>query len=348
MLGNPLQERNDLARFTTVPAVLRRVALPIATVGAVAALSACDLPFGLGTPSTRALESGASATLAPAQSFEITGSYTESAQSWSIDLQIGQPGTEHVALSSADLKVEAILLPKDAYFRGQKFLSDHMAKDPLSQNLVKAAGNAWWKGAAGLAPQMPDLTDGAVFKTTFLGSVVTHRTDHVTVDGIDAVEMSSARADVYIASLSPYHVLRVAMKKGVVIDGIADGDFRYTNFNQDFAIAAPTDVIDFSNLSTLPPIYTVVSVDASGCASPCMVSALLKNLGGLTGAKAPSAVTFKMTATASAAVLGTCQVQVIPDVGFNATTIVRCTINLTGQLGNAALVTATADNPGRA
>jgi len=160
--------------------------------------------------------------------------------------------------------------------------------------------------------------------------------------------MSSARADVYIASQSPYHVLRVHMKSGVVIDGLADGDFRYGNFNQDFGISSPSDVIDFSNLSTLPPIYTVVSVDASGCASPCVVSALLKNLGGMTGAKAPSTITFTMTASASKAVLGTCQVKVVPDVVFNATTTIRCTINLSGQSGNAALVTATADNPGHA
>jgi hypothetical protein len=328
--------------------VLRRLALPIAGVAAVAALSACDLPFGLGTPSTRALESGSSGTLSSAQSFEITGSYTEAAQSWTIDLQMGRPDTEHIVVSSTDVKVEAILLPNAAYFRGQKFLSEHMATDPLSVNLVKAAGNAWWKGAAQLAPQMPHLTNGAVFKTTFLGSVVTQRTDHDSVDGTDAVDMSSARADVYIASQSPYRVLRVHMKKGVVIDGIADGDFRYSNFNHDFGISSPSDVIDFSNLSTLPPIYTVVSVDASGCAAPCVVSALLKNLGGMTGAKAPSTITFTMTASASKAVLGTCQVQVIPEVGFNGTTTVRCTINLSGQSGNAALVTAAADNPGHA
>jgi len=91
-----------------------------------------------------------------------------------------------------------------------------------------------------------------------------------------------------------------------------------------------------------------VSVDASGCASPCVVSALLKNLGGMTGAKAPSTITFTMTASASKAVLGTCQVKVVPDVVFNATTTLRCTINLSGQSGNAALVPATADNPGHA
>jgi hypothetical protein len=138
------------------------------------------------------------------------------------------------------------------------------------------------------------------------------------------------------------------MKKGVAIDGMGEGDLKYTNFNQDFRIAAPSDVIDFSNLSTLPPIYTVVSVDTSGCASPCQVSALIKNLGGMTGAKAPSTITFTMTTTSSGAALGSCQVQVVPDVGYNNTKTVGCTITMNGQQGSATIVTAKADNPGRA
>jgi hypothetical protein len=107
-------------------------------------------------------------------------------------------------------------------------------------------------------------------------------------------------------------------------------------------------VIDFSNLTTLPPIYTVVSVDASGCSSSCVVSALLKNLGGLVHAQAPSTITFTMTDTASRQVLGSCQSPVVPDVKYNATTTVRCSIdNVTAQQSNAAVVTAVPDNPGR-
>jgi hypothetical protein len=139
------------------------------------------------------------------------------------------------------------------------------------------------------------------------------------------------------------------MKPKVVIDGISDGDFRYGNFDKDFGISAPTDVIDFSNLSTLPPIYTVLSVDTSGCLSPCVVSALLKNLGGMTAAVSMSTVTFTMTDSVSKRVLGTCSTQVTPDVGYNATTTITCTFaNLDIQQANAATVTATADNPGRA
>jgi hypothetical protein len=345
---------------------LSLLAVVIGSVG-LAALAACDLPAGLGQPTTRALESGAADTLTAAKSFEITGSYSESAAAapqapasaarqnlppqattWTIDVQVVRPGTEHMVVSAADVKLEAIVLGTDAYFRGNQFLSLHMGSDPLSRNLVKAAGNAWWKGAAGIVPRLPDFTVGSAFKSTFLGTAVTQRYDHVSVDGLDAINLSGPRADVFISTAAPYHLLRVHMKKGVVIDGVSDADLRFANFNRDFAIAAPSDVIDFSNLSTLPPVYSVESVDTSGCGSPCVVSAVLKNLGGATGARAPSTITFTMTSTASGTVIGTCQAQVTPDVGYNATTTVSCTIgSLSGEQANAAIVTAVADNPGR-
>ena len=319
-------------------------------------LSACDVPFGLGQPTTRALEKGAADTLTAARTFEITGSYRESDVSglvsaptvWSMDLQVARPDREHAVVSSSAVKLEAIVLGNDAYFRGNQFLSQRMGSDPLSQNLVKAAGNAWWKGPAGQLPRLQDFTDGSTFSSTFLGTAVTQRTDHVSVDGLDAVELSGPRADVFIAASPPHQVLRVHLKTGVVVDGISDADLRFKNFNQDFRIAAPSDVIDFSNLSTLPPLYSVVSVDTSGCGSPCAVSAVLKNLGGMTGAQAPSTITFTVTDAASGQVLGTCKAVVQPDVGYNSTTQVVCTMaGLNGQQVNAATVTATADNPGR-
>jgi hypothetical protein len=252
-----------------------------------------------------------------------------------------------VTVTTADVKLEAIILGNNTYFRGQQFLSAHMGSDVVSRGFVQAAGNGWWKSTAGHVPDLTDLTDGNLFKTTFLGPAVTKRTDHLSVDGIDAVELSSARGDVFVTSQAPYRVLRVRLKHGAVVDGIRDADVRYINYNRDFRITVPSDVIDFSNLSTLPPIYTVLSVDTSGCASPCVVSALLKNLGGMTGARAPSTITFTMTDTASRQPVGRCQAQVVPDVGYNATTTVSCTIvEVTAQRSNAATVTATPDNPG--
>ncbi len=313
----------------------------------VTALSACTLPFGFDLPTTRSLESGATGTLIAADSFEITGSYSDGSKQWSIDLQLSRPDSEHVTVTTADVKLEAIVLGNNAYFRGQQFLSAHMGGDLVSRSFVQAAGNGWWKSSAGHVPDLTDLTDGNLFKTTFLGPAVTERTDHLSVDGIAAVELSSARGDVFVTAQAPYRVLRLRLKRGVVVDGIREADLRFVNYNNDFRIAAPADVIDFSNLSTLPPIYTVLSVDTSRCASPCTVSALLKNLGGMTGARAPSTVTFTMTDTASRQPVGRCQTQVVPDVGYNATTTVSCTIDdVTAQRSNAATVTATPDNPG--
>jgi len=321
----------------------------LATAGAallLAGLSACDLPFGLGTPTERALESGALASLT-ASSFEITGSFTDSGDKWSIDMQLLPRTTaEHLTVSGPKVNVEALIFGDVAYFRGHQFLSDHMGSDTLSRDLVAAAGNAWWKGSAGLAPQLPDFTGPSGFKATFLGSAVTQRTDGVSVNGVDAVALSGPRADVYLASAPPNRLLYLQTKKGVVIDGIADVQLQYLNYQKDFGLAPPKDVIDFSNLSTLPPIYSVLSVDTSGCASPCVVRATLRNLGGPNGAKAPSTVTFTMKDSASGAVIGSCQAQVIPDVGFNATTTVSCTIS--GTPSGSATVTATPDNPGRA
>jgi hypothetical protein len=319
-------------------------------VGAVvvAALSACDVPFGLELPTTRSLESGATGTLVAADSFEITGSYSDGSNQWSIDLQMSQPGARHVTVTAADVKLEAIILGDNAYFRGQQFLSTHMSGDAVSRSFVKAAGNGWWKGSAGHVPRLTDLTDGNAFRSTFLGQAVTRRTDHVSVDGIDAVELSGARGDVFITAQAPYRVLRVRLKHGAVVDGIRDADLRFVNYNNSFQISAPADVIDFSNLSTLPPIYTVLSVDTSGCASPCALHALLKNLGGMAGARAASTITFTMTDTASRQLVGRCQTQVVPDVTYNATTTVTCSIgNVSAQQSNAATVTATPDNPGR-
>ena len=321
----------------------------------VALFSACQAPFGLGEPSTRSLEDGAAGSLASAKTFQITGSYSEGGHQWSIDMQTARLSSQHVIVSDSELKLEAVILfdanglPTEAYFRGSQYLSQHMGQDPASRNLVKAAGNAWWKGSASQVPPIIELTQGPAFRTAFLGTAVSRRTDHVAVDGVDAVELSGPRADVFIAASEPHQLLRLHFKTGAAIDGITDADFKYSNFGKDFNIVKPTDVIDFSNLSTLPPIYTVVSVDTSKCAATCVVSALIKNLGGKLGAQAPSTITFTMTDSATKATVGTCQAKVAPDVGYNATTTVACTIpSVSGQQANAAIVTAAPTNPGRA
>jgi hypothetical protein len=314
------------------------------TVGAIAlvlGLAACD-PFGL--PATRALENGAAEMLTSAKSFQVQGTYRVAGQSWSIVLQRALPSSAHLQVSDGTDRVEAVVLGDKAYFRGRDFLARHLT-DPRSQGLVQAAGNSWWSGIAVALPSLPDLTNGATFRTDFLGPAVDRRTDHQEVGGVDAVELSGARADVFIGSSPPYPLLRVRLKEGVTVDGISSADLVYSDVNKDFNIAAPSPVIDFGNLSTLPPIYTVESVDTSACATPCVVSARVRNLGGLTGASGASTVTFTMTDPVSKKSIGSCTAPIQPDVAFNATATVSCAI--TGQPVNAAMVTAVATNPAR-
>jgi len=308
----------------------------------VASLAACN-PFGL--PSTRALENGVESMLTSAKSYEMAGEYTADGVRWTLDMQVVRPDRRHLKVSSGTEDVEAIVIGNTAYFRGQAFLRKHLGSDPVSQNVAKVAGNAWWQDQVGLVPNLPDITDGATFRSNFLGSAVTSRADNQSVGGIDAVRLSGSRADVFIQSAAPYRLLRVRLQDGVVVDGVAAADLRFSNVDHDFAIAAPPDVIDFGNLSTLPPVYTVVSVDTSQCGSPCVVSAKLKNVGGMTGARAASTVTFTMTDPVSKQALGSCTATVQPDVGYNSTTTVSCTINV--RPVNGATIAATAENPGR-
>ena len=331
-----------------MPAVLRSLRLVAMAAGLLIVLAACDLPFDLGLPATRAVENGVADTLTKATAFEMAGGYTApNGAVWTLKAEFVRPDREQLSMSGPS-QLNAIIISGQGYYSGQAFLAQHIGSDPLSQNLAKAAGNAWWEGGTRLAPTFPDFTDGAAFRSTFLGSNVTTRINHVQFDNTPAIELSGPRADVFVTASAPYRVLGLELRKGVVIDGLGHAQLHYSDFNGNIQISTPNDVIDFSNLSTLPPIYTVVSVDTSGCGSPCVVSAQLKNLGGLNGAKAPSTVTFVMKSAVSGATIGSCQSQVTPDVGYNATTTVSCTMTLTRQPDNAAVVTATADNPGHA
>jgi hypothetical protein len=312
-------------------------------------MAACDLPFGLGLPTIQVLNSGAGDSLDAARSFRIAGTYIEASASWKIDLQLVRPSAERMLLSSNNVSLEAVITDRGSYFRGRQFLAANLGSDPASQSLVQAAGDAWWTGLAAPGPVFPDFTKGGAFKAAFLGTAVTSRTDHVLVGGVPAVELSGPRGDVYLGEAPPYHVLRVNMRPGAVVDGISGADFIYSDYGRDFAIAAPSGALDFADQSTLPPIYTVVSVDTSVCGTTCVVGATLKNLGGKSPARAPSTVAFTMTDPQTSSALGTCKATVQPDVGHSATTTVSCAIGgVSGADHNAAVVTAAADNPGPA
>ncbi len=320
----------------------------IAALGFGVVVCACAAPFDVGAPTTRALEQAAADSLSATSSFEVTGTYLEGTAPLRTDLQVTRGGALRIVFNAGTPnQLEAIIDGGQSYFRGQRYLASHLGSDPASQSLAAAAGTSWWKSAIASVPAMPDFLDGAAFRAAFLGSAVRSRTDHVTIDGADTVDLSGPRADVYIGETSPHRLVHLRMKSGVMVDGIYGADFHYGAYDRDFGIQPPADVIDFSNLSTLPPVYTVVSVDTSACASPCVVSAQVMNLGGERGAAGPSTVTFTMSDAATGAVLARCETGVVPDVGYNETTTVTCTMSATAGAPNAAIVTATAQNPGR-
>ena len=312
-------------------------------------LPSCQLPLGLGLPTTRELMNGAAANLS-ATSLEVAGSYVESGRRWDVELQITRPGAQHVVASMEGLRIEAIVIGKDAYFRGQELLAQHLNADVASISLAKAAGNAWWKGLSPTPrPDFADFTDAARVKAAFLNADLVTRRDHVLVDGVESAELSGSRADVYIREAAPHELLHLHMLSGTTVGGMVLADLKFNNYGKDFKIVAPSEVIDFADLSTLPPNYTVLSVDASGCGTPCVVKAALKNLGGGTGGKAPSTVTFEMTDLASGKVVGSCTTNVAPDVGYNATTTVSCTVAKPAAVDfGPSRVTASPTNPGHA
>jgi hypothetical protein len=310
--------------------------------------TACDVPFGLDQPTTRSLESGAVAALSSSTSLEITGTYVTGGIHWTMSLQLVRPASERLLLSGGDTPLEAIVTDGAAYFRGRQFLLSHVATDSRSQQLADATGDSWWKGLPGILPRLTDYTDGPAFSSTFLGPAANRRIDHVSVDGIPAVEFSGPRADAYLAVTPPGQPLRLRVHAGLMIDGIQGADLRYGSFGRLPAITPPAGVIDFSNAATLPPLYSVVSVDTTECAAPCVVTAQLVNVGGIQPAAGPSSVSFSMTDALSGGTLGSCRVKVLPDVGHGSTTTVGCTISgLAGADLNAATVTATASNPGK-
>jgi hypothetical protein len=311
---------------------------------AVLLASACEPPLGLGLATTRELENGAIAALTSARSVEVAGSYLDSGDPWQVDVQVARTGAKHVVASSRDVHLEAILIGKDGYFRSPDLLAQQLNGDPSSRSLARAAGNGWWKGLLASAPNLSDFTDGGRVKATFINADLESRRDHVADGGVDTAELSGPRADVYIEEAAPHELVRLHMRPGTTVDGVTRADLRYSHYGADLNIVPPASVIDFADLSTLPPNYTVLSVDTTGCGSPCVVRAVVKNLGGKTGAKAASTVTFDMIDLVKGVSSGSCTATVAPDVGYNVTTTVSCTIS--GADFGAAKVTATPTNPG--
>jgi hypothetical protein len=321
----------------------------VVVVLAMLSLSACELPWSLGLATTRELERGAVAAVASARSLELAGLYVESGERWTIDLQVSRPNSRHVVVENNGVRLEAIVIDGTAYFRSPELLAQQTAAGRISQGTGSAIGNGWWIGSFSKPPDLVDFTDGPKLRATFVNEGLVARHDHVAVAGIDTAELSGPLADVYIRESAPHQLVRVRMRSSTAVDGVTKADLVFSHYGADFNIAAPANVVDFQDINSLPPSYTVLSVDGSGCGSPCRVQATLKNLGGRSGAKGPSTVAFTMADLASGKVIGNCTGTVAPDVDFNGTTTVSCTIDEAANTQfSGAKVTATPTNPGHA
>lgn len=334
-----------MASSTPILTRCRQLGFAAAAAAIMVATGACDLPFGLDQPTTRSLEAGAAAAL-DSSDFEMTGGFVSAGTAGTLDLQLAKAGGERLLLSGSGAPLEAILSRDASYFRGRQFLLAHVATDARSRQLAAAAGDGWWKGLPASIPKLTDFTDGTAFRSTFLGPAADRRIDHVEVDGVPAVEFSGPRADAYLAAAPPGQPLRLRLHEGVTVDGLSAADFHYARFGQVAPITPPAGVIDFADQATLPPLYTVVSVNTSHCQSPCQVEAVVENVGGTRPPPSPATITFTLTDAVSGGTLGSCQVKIVPGVGYGSTTTLGCAIaGLADADLNAATVTATVTNP---
>ena len=116
--------------------------------------------------------------LSSSAGYELSGQYKVSTKQWTIDEQFARPNARHLVLNGEGTKLEAIVIARDGYFRGQEFLAQRLGQSSAVPGLAQAAGSAWWKDTVSLVPTMPDFTDGTAFRATFLGSAANRRTDH--------------------------------------------------------------------------------------------------------------------------------------------------------------------------
>jgi hypothetical protein len=320
----------------------------VVVVGISALVAACSAPLGIGQTSTADLINTANSELDSAKSFEVSGRFSDAGKKYTMDLQLRRPSSVHLTMTINGVGLEAIEVGPKAYYRGADFLAQAAgpaAGSPTGPRLVKAVGDRWWTASEKPAPDLSGLTDNQKLKANFLNSLLVNRKEHVTVSGLDTVELSGKDGTVNISDTTPHRLVRVQVPSGMTVDGYTDADLRFSNYGKDFSITAPSGVLDFSDPSTLPPLYDVLSVDSSGCrsASSCVVAATVKNRTGLAGAPAQSTVTFNLSDSGGKSI-GTCSAGIAPDVANGATTTVSCKVPLGGFSG-AFTVHATPSNP---
>ncbi|HEV2035073.1 MAG TPA: hypothetical protein VGU71_12900 [Candidatus Dormibacteraeota bacterium] len=323
-----------------------RAVVAIAAAGLLAA--ACNLPFlGPSLASTSQLINGAGDSLARASGFEISGAFDGAAGSYTLNLKYTAPTTAHVAMTQNNLQFEFIQVDGKVYYRGKDFIASQVGSNAGAQKILHAVGDRWFSSASVAPIDMSAFTDAAKVKATFLQNFTVARKDNVSSSGIMTAELSADSYILNITEASPHRLVYLRTAPGKTVSNFTNTKLAFSNYNKSFGTVAPANVFDLDDHATWPPIYTAVSVENSRCSDPCVLSAVLRNDGGLTGAPAPSTVTFSVL-DSSNNTLGNCKVTISPDIPNGKQVTESCSISSTAwtnYTGSTYKYEAVPDNP---
>jgi hypothetical protein len=327
--------------------VIRRLVVA-GVVGLLA--SACGLPFGLGQATTAQLLNGAADNIANAKSFEMTGSFTESSNNYTMDIQYQASGPSvHMDVTQGAIHVELLQVNGKVYYKGADAVSSYTTSDEFGKAEAKLIGNNWFTTSAATPIDLSDITNANKVKANFLTGASYDRKDNVQFNGQDTAELTDSDSIINITESQPYDLVRIRTKPGKTISGgMSDGDLALKNYNKDFGLGAPTLAYDLDDPTTLPPYYVVGSVNINGCdADPCVISAVVVNKGGTKTPTGASVLTFTLTSKADNSALGNCKVNITPDISHGASTTKGCSITSPAwsAFSGTYLYNATVDNP---
>lgn len=299
------------------------------TSAAALLIGACGLPFGIGHPSTSDLEKGAADSLASAKSFETKATYQDGGKAYDLDIEYARP-TIHIAGKQGDNEFEMLSFQNKTYYKGRAFLTSLLV-DPNAVMELKGSDDRWVTGTQLTPVDSSAITDPGKTRLLLSGPAA-NRQDDVSFDGQNTAELTLPAAIVNITESTPYRLLRLRSIPGQSQEGVSNVDAAFSNYNQSFTIAAPTNAFDLDDPSTWPPLYRADSVhqetipNTNSCNDPCVLGATMENIGGVNGASSPSTVTFSLTSDADNSSLGSCKVTIQPDRPHGQQFSVSCSI----------------------
>ena len=297
---------------------------------AVLLFTGCAVPR-IGQASTSDLINGAGTELAHATGLEVSGAFSKDSEDFSVDIQLNPPHSAHItagksASTQTSVNYEAVQIDGKDYYRSLDLARSATVDTPQAKLVARMLENRWFT-YKGTPFDLGIFASAADIKANFLTDLRVSRKDDVDAGGQNTAQLATGDYVVNITEASPHRLVFVQTVAGKTVQGMSQAHIAIKSYNKDFAIQAPTKVIDLDDPTTWPPLYTIVSVENSQCGSPCTLSAQVKNLGGLEGASAPSSVTFELTNTANHSVLGSCTVTIQHDIAHNQTATERCTIS---------------------